>query len=275
MEYMALFIWLSLCVVIGGLMHYVMAGALTHRFVQVLAAPGMVIRKFTMSLAALACGATVTRVSIYDISSREIDFRAEGVSSVAKALAPVAPLFGCAAAMVVLNGAFGDPLRFDYAPPALASLDAVELRGFLMGTGRLLASAVRQVMRVDWHSPRLYVLFGLVFSLALGAAASLERIREALLGAGLVAAALALAGNLAVQQATADLPASAPTWFVTARTAIVSTSVAAFVMMFYGMLAAVVVGMAVRLYELVMGSSSAGGQGSTRMGGSGQKRRAA
>ncbi|MFO8006291.1 MAG: hypothetical protein R6V05_00990 [Candidatus Brocadiia bacterium] len=275
MEYVALFIWLSLCLVLGGMIHYAMAGALTHRFVQVLAAPGMVIRKFTMSLAALACGATVTRVSIYEISSRDIDFTADGVSSVAKAVAPVAPLFGCAAAMVVLNGAFGDPLRFDYTPPALASLDTVGLRGFLMGTGRLLSAAVRQVRQVDWRSPRLYVLFGLMFSLALGAAASLERIREALLGAGLLAAALALASSIAVQHGPADLPATAPSWFVAARAAIVSTSVAGFVLMFYGMLAAIVVGMAVRIFELVMGTGSGGGKGTTRMPGPGQKRRAA
>ncbi len=80
---------------------------------------------------------------------------------------------------------------------------------------------------------------------------------------------------MAVHQGPADLPASAPGWFIAARTAIVSTSVAAFVLMFYGMFAAVAVGTAVRIYELVMGSGSGGGRGATTMPGSGRRRRAA
>ena len=254
MEFAALFIWLSLCLVMGGLIHTVMAGAMTHRTIMLLAAPGMVVRKFSMTLAALVCGGTVTRVRLYELSSRDIDFRADGTSSVAKVMVPLAPLFAGAVAVVALNGLFGGPLDLSHQPPALASLDSGGLRGFLGGTWSLLASVVRQGMRSDWGNPRLYVLFALIFSLALGACEPVERVRQAVLGAGLLAVVLALLSSIAVRRA--GVIAATPAWLQATRTFVVSSSAAAFAMMVYGMFAALVVGFAVRIYELLGGSGT-------------------
>ena len=254
MEYTALFIWLALCLMLGGLMHFVMAGALSHRPVQLLAAPGMVVRKFTMTLDALLSGATVTRVRVYELSSRDIDFRADGIASVSKVLVPLAPLFGAAVAMAAVNDIFGAPLQLGCPVPALASLDTGAARGFLEGTWLLVSSVVRQGIRSDWHNPRLYVLFALLFSLALGACSPFERIREALLGTGLICIVLALLSSIAVRRAA--VVAASPGWFVTAKDFIVSTAGVSFFMMVYGMLTAVVVGVIVRLYEVVAGSGA-------------------
>jgi hypothetical protein len=258
MEYMALFIWLCLCLLLGGLIHYVMTGALTHRPIQLLAAPGMVMRKFTMTLTALLCGGTVTRVRIYELSSRDINFEADGTAGVAKVLVPLAPLFGGALAVMALNTAFGAPLQFDYTPPSLASLDGGGLRGFLQGTGALLTRVVRQGTRADWNSPRIYVLFALLFSMALGGCAPLERIKEAALGAGLLAVLLALVSTVAVRRAPGGVSVAAP-WFAGARDFVVTASAAAFVMMVYGMLVAIAVGVVVRIYELIVNRGKGGG----------------
>lgn len=254
MEYTALFVWLSLCLVLGGLMRTVMAGALTHRFVMLLAAPGMIIRKFTMTLTALLSGATVTRVRVYELSSRDIDYRADGAASIAKVLVPLAPLFGTAVAMIALNEMFGRPLKLDYSPPALASLDTGGFRGFFHGTWLLLSSVVRQAMRSDWQSLKLYVLFALIFSLALGSCSAMNRVKEAILGAGLLAVVLALLSSIAVRRA--EGMAATPAWFVALRSFVVSCSGVAFIMMVYGLLTSLVVGVAVRMYELITGSRS-------------------
>ena len=251
MEYAALFIWLSLCLVMGGLIYSMMAGALTHRPVMLLAAPGMVLRKFSMTLAALVCGGTVTRVRIYELSSRDIDFRADGTSSVAKVLVPLAPLFAGAAAVVMLNGMFGGPLNLSYEPPALTSLDSGGLRGFILGTWSLLNNVVRQGLKSDWGNARLYVLFALVFSLALGACEPMERVRQAILGAGLLAIGLALLSTIAVRRA--GVIAATPTWLQVTRAFVVRSSAVAFAMMVYGMFTALVVGFTVRIFELLSG----------------------
>jgi len=259
-EFTALFIWLSLCLVLGGLIHSVITGALSHRFVRLLAAPGMIIRKFTMTLMALACGATITRVKLYDLSTRDIDFHADGMPSIAKVLAPLAPLFGCAVAMTILNAAFGDPLNLNYTPPALESLDTGGLRGFLLGTWALLAGVIRQGLRADWQSLKLYVLFALIFSLALGAAGPMDRLKEAVLGSGLLAVTLALLSSIAIRRA--GVVAATPGWFNGVRTFVVDSAGVAFIMMVYGLLTALVVGLIVRVYELASRSGT-GGHGRT------------
>lgn len=256
MEYMALFIWLSLCLILGGAMHFVMAGALANRFVMLLAAPGVLIRKFTMTVTALLCGGTVTRVSIYELSSRDVEFEAEGTASVGKVLVPLAPLFGAAAVMVTLNRLFGSPLNLNYTPPALSALDSAGLGGYFRGTWALLTSVVRQATHANWSSTSFYVLFALVFSLAVGACAPMERVREAIMGAALVAVMLALLSSISIQRGPDALPSS-PAWLTGVRSMIVRFSGVAFIMMVYGMLGALVVGIIVRLYEIVTRSSAA------------------
>lgn len=253
MEYMALFIWLSLCLILGALIHFVMAGALTHRLVMLLAAPGMIIRKFTMTLVALLCGGTVTKVRIYELSARDIEFKAEGAASIAKVLVPLAPLFGGAVAMVAVNSVFGSPFRLDYSPPALSALDSGGLRSFLGGTWLLLASVVRQATQSDWRSLSFYVIFALIFSLALGACAPMERVKEAILGAALLAVTLALLSSVSVGRGAIR---TTPGWIMATSSFIVRSSGVAFIMMVYGMLTALVVGLAVRIYELLTRSSA-------------------
>lgn len=261
MEFAALFIWLGVCLILGGLIHSLMAGALTHRALMLLAAPGMIMRKFTMTLTALVCGGTVTRVRIYELSRRDIDFQADGMASVAKVLVPLAPLFAGAAVVVALNGAFGSPLNLSYEPPALSSLDGGGLRGFMGGTWALLSTVVRQAIHADWGSGRLYVLFALIFSMALGACEPAERVRQAMLGAGLLAVVLALLSSIAVRRA--GVIAATPVWFTAARVFIVRSSAVAFVMMVYGLLASLVAGFCVRVYELLWRS---GGKGRGKAG---------
>jgi hypothetical protein len=255
-EYVALFIWLSLCLLLGGFIHYAMAGALDHRLVMLLAAPGLIIRKFTMTLTALVCGATVTRVGLYDLHRREIDFRAEGAANVARVMVPLAPLLGAALALIAANAAFGSPLRLDYSPPALASLDAGSVLGFLKGTWALLSSIARQAVRADWRSFGLYGLFAIIFGLALGASSPMVRVRDSICGAALLTALLLLLSSLATRRAGMTVRQAG--WFSALRTFVVGCSGVAFVMMAYGLLAAIVVGFAVRVYELVTGASPPG-----------------
>lgn len=259
MEYLALFIWLALCLVMGALMNYAMAGALTHRAVQLLAAPGMIVRKITMTVTALVCGGTVTKVSIYELSGHDIDFKAEGPASIAKVLVPLAPVFGGAVAMIQLNGMFGSPLDLHYVPPELSALSGSGFKGFLYGTWLVLSSIVGQAIKADWHTLSLYCLFALTFSLALGACAPASRVKEAILGAGLVAVVLALLSSIAVRKA--GILAGSPVWFTSTRTFIIESSGVAFLMMVYGMLAALVVGFTMRAYKLLFKSGGKGAAG--------------
>ena len=259
MEYLALFIWLALCLLVGALVHYLMSGALSHRAVQLLAAPGMIVRKVTMTVVALLCGGTVTRVSIYQLAPQDVDFRADGIASVAKVLVPLAPLFGGALAMMKLNVLFGSPLNLSYTHPSLAALNVSGFRGFFYGTWLILSSIVGQAIRADWQTLRLYVMFALIFSLALGACSAFPRVKEALLGAVLVTVALALFSSIAVRRA--GVLAASPEWFTAARSFIVNCAGVAFLMTVYGVLIALPVGLCVRFFETM---SKGGAKGSSR-----------
>lgn len=262
MEYAALFVWLSLCLLVGAAVHYILAGAMESQIIKLIAAPGNIVRKFTMALTALFCGATVTKAKLYELSSRDVEFNAEGASSVAKAIVPLMPLFGCAAAMMVLNALFLHPFRLDYTPPALSAFDTGGIKGFIGGTWDLLTQVVRRGASVDWGNLRLYVLLALTFSLALGAAASFDQVKEAILGAGLLAVALAVFCSITVRRGF--LGSQNPmTWAVELRSLVVTASAAAFVMMVYGMLTALAVGIVVRVYEMI-GQSGSGSKSSGR-----------
>ena len=128
MEYCALFVWLTLCLLVGAAVHYVLAGAMETQLVKLISAPGTIVRKFTMALTALFCGATLTKAKLYELSDRDVDFSADGISSISKALVPLMPLFGCAAVMMVLNAMFLHPFRLDYTPPAISAFDSGGIR---------------------------------------------------------------------------------------------------------------------------------------------------
>jgi hypothetical protein len=257
MEHTALFIWLVLCLLMGALIHYIMDGAMQHEAMQYLAAPGTCVRKFSQALAALVFGGTVTQSAIYETDPRDTAFEAEGTSSIAKVLVPLAPLFGCAVAMGIMNSVFGNPFRLDYQPPELASFDAGGLRGHVTGTWALLMQVVRRGISVDWGNPRLYVLFALTFSLAYGAATPWSELREAVIGTALVTITLAVLSVLGLRSGFLGL--SRPLRFAKVlKDAVVSYSAAAFVMMVYGLLTTLAVGIAVRVYELITRTRSGG-----------------
>jgi hypothetical protein len=205
-----------------------------------------------MTMAALCLGGRIRNAGLYDLDSRDPAFDAEGPASVAKVLAPVAPLFGCAVVVAVLNDMFGNPLQVAYHPPSLSSLDAGGITGFLHGTWGLLTGMMRQVLHADWHNARLYVLFGLIFSLALGSCGPVEKLRESLLGAALLTVALALLSSVSLRRGPG--PGSTYEWVGAVRGFIMRTSGIAFMMMAYGMLTSLVVGVTVRLYDLAAGA---------------------
>jgi len=258
MEYVALFLWFSLCLLLGALMHRVMQGPASYRPITLVTAPGIVVRKFSQTLVAMLCGATLTDVRIYQLSQRDISFRADGASSVARVLVPLAPLFGCVLVLGVINSWLGGALEFDYAPPPLPSLDAGSLKGFLMSIGHLLSALVGQTFRGDWRSAEFYVMLALIFSLALGACQPVEKVRDALLGVALLVVTIALVSALVTPSSAvvraATSPGKAELWAATTRGFLVDCAGAAFALMLFGMLQAIVVGVAVRLYEVFAGS---------------------
>ena len=275
MEYVALFVWLVVCVALGGLMHTILRTPFDYKLIRILAAPGVVVRKLAMSVVALVTGATVTQVNVYDLSERDIGFHGVGASSVSKVLVPLGPLFACAVALQAVNVLLGSPVSFDYSPPPVASLDAGGVKGFVVGMLPLLSGLVRQGLIANWGSLSFYVLLGFVLSLSLGACVSFEKFREATLGALLLVVSLAVLCALAgvrsglgagAVSALAESPA-AP-WVRSLRGFLIGTTGAAFVMMLCGLMVAIVVGIGVRLYELtttaVGGKSKSGKRGGRR-----------
>ena len=258
MEYVALFVWLVACVVLGGLMHAILQTPFNYKLVRIVAAPGVVVRKLAMAVAALLSGATVTQVNVYDISNRDIGFHGEGVASISKVLVPLGPLFACAVALQTTNVLLGSPARFDYVPPQVASLDVGGAGMFLIGLWKLLSGLVAQGRAADWGNLSLYVLLAFVLSLSLGACVSFEKIREAIIGALLLVVSLAVVCALfgvrsgfgaGAVSTLARSPAAA--WVKSLRSSMIGTGGAAFIMMLCGLMVAIVVGIAVRLYELI------------------------
>jgi len=281
MEYVALFVWLLLCVTLGGLMHTILQTPFNYRLIRILAAPGVTLRKLAMAVVALVTGATVTKVNVYNISDRDIGFQGQGVSSVSNVLVPLGPLFASAVVLQIVNAMLGSPVSFNYSPPPVPSLDAGGAKAFLMGMSPLVSGLVKQGLVADWGSLRFYVLLGCVLSLSLGACVSFEKFREAVLGSLLLVAALAVIcalagvrsglGSTAVST-LAESPAAPLVRSV--RTFLTGTTGVAFIMMLCGMMVAIVVGIVVRLYQLMI--SAAGGKSNSGTRESrGEKRQAA
>jgi len=249
MEYVALVVWLGLCLGLGWLVHCVTDGAMLYRPVRALAVPGVAVRKLTMAVTALVAGGRVTGANLYDLSDGDVQFDAEGPSGVTKVLVPLAPLFGCAIALSALNELVGRPLQLAYTIPTFSAFDAEGLRGFLTATWELLSSTVRHFMAQGWREPGSYVLFALTFSLAFGASCKSERLKECAMGAGVLGVFLALTAAVSARHVAPGVMTH-PAWFTTMRDFLLGTSAVAFVMMVHGMLGALVVGIGVRLYEL-------------------------
>ena len=259
MEYVGLFLWFSLCLSVGALIHRMLASSLSYRLLAFLSVPGVLVRKLSQSVVALVCGSTITKVRIYEVEPRDIGFEARGASTVAKALVPLVPLFGCAMALAVLNTALGSPLNLGYRPPALASLDGGGLRGFFQGAGVLLADLIRQGIALDWRNPNLYIFLALTFSLALGSCAPFNKLRDALIGAALFIVALALVSGLTSppgpEAAAVSGTSSSAGWVLSVEGFVLDTAGLAFVMTVYGILLSLVAAFAVRMFELATKAS--------------------
>ena len=270
MEYVALFVWLLVCLVLGGVINAILQSAHQYKLVALLAAPGMVARKFAMTAVGLLSGATVTQVNIYDLSERDIGFEAKGIPGISKMLVPLAPLFVCAVVLQGINVALGSPLSLSFRPPPFSSLDATGLRGFMFGLWDLMSGLFRQIVDADWGSGRLYLLLAFIFSLSLGACVPFAKFREGFLGIAFLAGGLAaLCALLGVRSgaAGAAVAASSPAarWGLAARSFVMGTAGMAFIMMLCGLMAGVVGGVLVRLFELAgKGSRGAGASGSKK-----------
>lgn len=249
MEYLALFFWLAACLLLGGLVHWLVRDALTYRPVRWIAAPGLGVRKFSMAIAALLTGATVTHARLYDAGEDEVRYDTKGASGAARVLAPLAPLFGAACVLALLNATFGGPLRLGHAMPRFQRLDPDGLAGFVRGSALLVSAVVRDFFEMGWRSAAAYVFAALTFSLALGACAPIQRVREPLMGAALVAVALALTAAIAAER-TAIGTLSLPAWFQGLNSTVLGYAAVAFVMMVYGTLGALTTAIVVRAWAL-------------------------
>jgi len=263
MEYVAMFIWLTLCLLLGGMMHAILRSSFGYRVIRWLAAPGVVVRKFAMAVSAMVTGATVNHANVYQISQRDVGFSANGVASASKFLVPVAPIFACAVVLQGVNVLLGSPMDLSFPAPEIASLDGGGAQAFVVGLWRVMVGLVRQAMRADWASLNLYVLLALVFSLSLGASVPLAKFRECILGCALLVTGLAvLCALFGVNSAfgPADVitrPSAAAYVVRRSREFLMATAGMALIMMLCGMLASIVAGVAVRIFEMITRSATA------------------
>jgi len=260
-EYVATFLRLVICLLLGGLMHAVLRSSFGYKLISILAAPGIVVRKLAMTTAAMLCGATLTELNLYRVSERDVTFSSEGAASLAKVLVPVVPIFACALALQAINAALGQPVPLSMPAPQIATLDAGGFQGFLAGLGRLLMQIVRETAAADWGSAAMYVLLAFVFSFSLGATVPFEKFKESLAGVTVLVVGLAVVCRLVgvptgtVARLTGAGISPVVVWFASVRDFLIDTSSMAAVMMAFGLLAAVAVGIAVRGYEMVSKTS--------------------
>ncbi|MEF8788347.1 MAG: hypothetical protein V5A84_04695 [Planctomycetota bacterium] len=277
MQYIGLFVWFSLCLLLGSLVQSVMAGAARYRIVAALMLPGVMVRKLAQAAAALVCGARVTGCSLYEPTPRDIQFRCGNVSSGAKVLVPLAPLFGCIFAFVLLSGALNSPLSLQYPPPSIPSLDLQGVEAFAADTGAMVSGLLKSLGQSA--STGGYLMILLAFSLALGPCQPLERLKKAIVGVAAVVAALALLEGLA---AGIRLPESVlyllgidglRAAFVSLRRGLVDWAGRGLALIALGLGLSLIVGLLVRIYELATGREK--GSGSAAPAGEGAPQRAA
>lgn len=262
--YIALFVWFSLCLLLGSLVQSVMGGAARYRIVAALMLPGIMVRKLAQAGAALVCGARVTGCSLYQSTPRDAQFTCGNISSVAKVVVPLAPLFGCIFAFGVFSAALNSPLSLHYAPPSIPSMDMQGLQAFAADTGTMVSGLLRQLGQSAGAGH--YLMIVLAFSLALGACQPVGRLKQAILGVGAVVASLALLEGLA---AGIRLPegllntlgiSSARTAFRSVRLGLVDRAGRGLALTALGLGLSLVVGLLVRIYELATGRESSSGE---------------
>ena len=265
MEYLALFVWFSLALLLGSLVQSVMNGAARYRIVAALVMPGVVVRKLSQAAAALVCGARVTDCRLYDPNPRDTHYSCTGVSTVAKVLVPLAPLFGCILAFGVLSGALGSPLTLDFGPPRIPTLGLRGLQAFAADAGSMASGLLRRLGSTAGAGG--YVMVVLAFSLALGSCHPVERLKQALLGtAGLLAGLAVLEGvagavRLPGAVRSALNISSAQAFFEGVRVGLVDWAGRALSLVGLGLGLSLVAGLLVRIYELAAGKEGSGNTG--------------
>jgi len=253
MEYIALFVWICLCLVLSWLVHAVVGGC-TQRYgvLRLLALPGMAVRKCSMATAVMLTGGRITRGDAYSLAHRDVEFDSEGPAGIARALVPLAPLFGCALALAALNRLAGAPMALSRPAPTFPALDVAGLRAFLSATWALVADSLRGLRAMPWSSPATWVLLLATLTLALGAGQALNHCRNALVGAGLLVITTALIAAVSARQGPGGI-VEQPAWFVSTRAFLLASTSIAFSLTFYGLLLSLVLGIGVRLVELATG----------------------
>ena len=266
MEYVALFLWLVLCITCGALMHTLLESAANYSLIKFLSAPGIIVRKVSMTAAALAGGATVTHSNAYHLSERDVAFNADGMAKISRFLVPLAPLFACAVLLCAANVLLARPVSLTITAPTVSSLDAGGALGFLDGLFAMVSGLLHQIAAADWQSFRWYALLLLAFSLSLGAGVAFDRFKECFVGAALLVGVLALLCTLFIHTGSdAGRPAvliTLSTWVSSVRTFLMDTGAMAVVMMLFGLLAAILVGISVRLYEMLASAATDTGRSS-------------
>ena len=277
MQYFGLFIWFSLCLLLGSLVQSVMGGAARYRVVAALTLPGIMVRKLAQTAAALASGARVTGCSVYESNPRDIKFQCGNVSSVARVLVPLAPLFGCIFVFGLLSTALDSPLTLHYAPPSITSMDLHGLQAFAGDTGALVSGLLRRLGRSAGAGDYLMIL--LAFSIALGACQPLNRLKKAILGVAVLVSGLALLQALATGIRLPDAVRSTlgisglRTALQSLQRGLVDWAGRGLALTALALGLSLIVGLMVRIYELATGRSN-GGENSAASGGNSRQRTA-
>ncbi|MFW5922937.1 MAG: hypothetical protein ACOCSQ_00985 [Planctomycetota bacterium] len=258
MEYVALLLWLFICLTLGAAMHKLLSSVNSSNWMKWIAAPGVIVRKFAMSIAAMATGSTVTNVNVYHTSDRDIGFDSRALGGLPRFLVAVAPLFLAAVVLQTVNAFLGAPINPDLTEPIFAELSLEGAGEFFSSFWHLVSELVRDVGDGEWSNIGFYVFLGLALSLSLGASSAFARFKESLFGALLIVVCLAILCSIFGVPASglSSLTGKHPAVSIveTIREFIFETAHFALIMMLCGMIMATVIGTIVRLFELLTSS---------------------
>ncbi len=258
MEYVSLFIWLGICLALGTSMHRLFSSVRQSGWFKWISAPGIVVRKLAMALAAMFTGATLTSTNIYKVSERDIGFNGDVAGGIPRFIVPVAPIFLCAVVLHAANQMLGAPLELTMESPQLSDFSIDGAAAFFENLWNLLSSVVRQVADGEWSRPRFYVFIALALSLALGAGTTFSKFRQSLLGSLLFVIALGILCSIfgVPQSGLSIFSGTHPAVELVAsvRNFVFETTQWALVMMLFGIVLATIVGLLVRLFEMMTAS---------------------